>query len=248
MSVHLCATRGLGSTPEATLFRQAQKGNRSALNQLMTRHERLVHAVLRRYGSGPLSYEEALQAGRIGLWHAILRFDLCRGRAFSTYAWPSIMRHIWRTVKNDRRQVDRLRPWALRLPRPAPDLTTLIECQAEQHAVHALVQRLAPRLRQTILAHYGLEENAPADFAQIGRTLGVSEERARQLHQEALIWLRQPAHSQALRSLVGRHTLADYQALEKLNHCWWRSARGRHGDGWQCLPAAQPGSPLRKHV
>jgi RNA polymerase sigma factor (sigma-70 family) len=227
MSVHHFATRGLGSTPEATLFRQAQKGSRPALNQLMTRHERLVHTVLRRYGSGPLSYREALQAGYIGLWHAILRFDPRRGRAFSTYAWPSIMRLIWQTVKSDRRQTNRLRPSALWLSSPTTDPTILIENQTERHAVQALVQRLAPRLRQTIVAHYGLEDLPPANFAQIGRQLGVSEERTRQLHQEALTWLRQPAHSQALRSLLGRHTLADYQALEKLNRCWWRSGRGR---------------------
>jgi hypothetical protein len=80
------------------------------------------------------------------------------------------------------------------------------------------------------VAHYGLEEPRPANFAQIGRTLGLSRERTRQLHQEALIWLRQPAHSQTLRSLLGRHTLADYQVLEKRGHRWWRTERGRHAD------------------
>ena len=230
MSVQHCKTRGPGCAPEATLFHQAQNGNRQALNHLMAQHDGLVHAIIRRYGSGPLSYTETLQAGRIGLWHAILKFDPTRGFAFSTYAWPSIMRHIGRTVKTDRAQVRYWLPCALQLPRPATDPATLLERQAVQQAVHALVQRLVPRLRQTIVAHYGFAESRPAHFAQIGRTLGLSRERTRQLHQEALIWLRQPSHSQMLRSLLDRHTRADYQAVEKLGHRWWRSERGRHAD------------------
>lgn len=230
MSARQQKTRGPGRQPEATLFHQAQNGNRRVLNHLMARHDGLVHAVIRRHGSESLSYAETLQAGRIGLWHAILKFDPCRGLAFSTYAWPSIMRHIWQAVKTDHTQVRHQRLSALRLPGPTTDPGPLFESQVVPQAVHALVQRLAPRLQQTIVAHYGFAESDPANFVQISRTLGVSAERARQLHQEALIWLRQPAHSQMLRSLLGRHTLADYQAIEQLGYCWWRTERGRHAE------------------
>jgi RNA polymerase sigma factor (sigma-70 family) len=228
MSVPRRTTRGLGSTPEATLFQQAQCGNQLALNQLMARHDGLVHAVLRRHGSGLLSYEEALQAGRIGLWHAILKFDPSRGWAFSTYAWRSIMRHIRRTVKVETRPVRDGFANHRALVQQRLDPAWLTEQCVVPQAIRALVQRLAPRLHQTLSAHYGLAGEPPANFAQIGRQLKVSGERARQMHQEALIWLRQPAHSQALRGLVGRHTLRDYQALTKRNRCWWRSDRGRH--------------------
>ncbi len=52
---------------EPVAFECAQSGCRDCLNSLMQRHERLVHAVMRRQSSGPLSYAESLQAGRIGL-------------------------------------------------------------------------------------------------------------------------------------------------------------------------------------
>ena len=81
MSARQQKTRGPGRQPEATLFHQAQNGNRRVLNHLMARHDGLVHAVIRRHGSESLSYAETLQAGRIGLWHAILKFDPCRGLA-----------------------------------------------------------------------------------------------------------------------------------------------------------------------
>ena len=79
-------TDGLSQPTEAVLFQQAQTGGRESLNALMERHDGLVHAVVRRQVLGDLPYADALQAGRIGLWRAILRFDPSRGYAFSTYA------------------------------------------------------------------------------------------------------------------------------------------------------------------
>jgi DNA-directed RNA polymerase sigma subunit (sigma70/sigma32) len=80
--------------PEATQFIQAQAGCVGSLNQLMARHDGLVQAVVRQQVLGELPFEEALQAGRIGLWRAILGFDPERGFAFSTYAWPSVPSHL----------------------------------------------------------------------------------------------------------------------------------------------------------
>ena len=79
------------------------------------------------------------------------------------------------------------------------------------------------------MARYELTGQPQTFYAQIGAALGVSGERARQLHTEALIWMRQPAHSQQLRSLLGRHTLADYEAVEAETQRWLRWRGGRHG-------------------
>jgi hypothetical protein len=59
----------------ASRFRAAQAGCRESLNRLMAEHEGLVHAVVRRQVLGDLLFAEALQAGRIGLWRAILGYD-----------------------------------------------------------------------------------------------------------------------------------------------------------------------------
>jgi RNA polymerase sigma factor (sigma-70 family) len=70
----------------------------------MEQHERLIHAFIRRQGGGVIGYEEALQAGRIGLWRAIRGYDAKRGTAFSTYAWVAICRQIQRRDKEVRRE------------------------------------------------------------------------------------------------------------------------------------------------
>ncbi len=91
-------------------FRCAQGVCRECLEALMERHERLIHSVLRQQSGGELSYEELLQAGRIGLWRAVLQFDTGRGVAFSTYAWMVIKRKIWREVAQSQMPQDWLKP------------------------------------------------------------------------------------------------------------------------------------------
>mgnify|MGYP001546497800 FL=1 len=228
------ATDGPGTPTEAVLFRQAQAGCRDSLARLMAAHEKLVHAVVRKQVLGDLPFAEALQAGRIGLWHAILGFDPQRGTAFSTYAWTCIMHRVWREVKLGERaqgQADKYLPLGQAASRMGEDgdPAHVWAAFAVYSALWDLIARLPERLRIVVLARYELTGQPQVFYAQIGATLGVSGERARQLHTEAMIWLRQPAHSQQLRSLCGRHTLVDYAAVEAETHRWLRWRGGRHG-------------------
>jgi DNA-directed RNA polymerase sigma subunit (sigma70/sigma32) len=96
-------------------------------------------------------------------------------------------------------------------------------------ALHALVTRLSERLQRVVIARYGLDGQGNRFYREIGKSLGVSGERARQLHTEALVWLRHPAHSQHLRSLLAYHSLADYEWAEAEAQRWLRRRGGRHG-------------------
>jgi RNA polymerase sigma factor (sigma-70 family) len=218
----------------AALFRQAQAGHRDSLALLMSTHEGLIHAVVRKQVLGYLPFAEALQAGRIGLWRAILHFDPERGQAFSTYAWTSIMHHVWREVKLAERTHSGAREYlpldvAASSWKGTTDPAQAWEASALRSAFWDLVARLPERLRLVVLARYELTGQPQVFYSQIGAVLGVSGERARQLHTEALIWLRQPAHSQHLRFLLGRHTLADYEAVEAETQRWLQWRGGRHG-------------------
>jgi RNA polymerase sigma factor (sigma-70 family) len=210
------------------LFRQAQAGCRDCLNELMDRHDGLVHAVVRKQILGSLPYGEALQAGRIGLWRAVLGYDPDRG-AFSTYAWPSITRHIWRAVKEAERLLQPLEVMPADPPLRTLGPELVWEADAIHDALYDLVKRQPRRLRTIIIARYGLYGCPVAFYREIGVRLRLSGERVRQLHTEALVMLRHAAHSQHLRSLLGYHTVADYQWAEMLAQRWLRKRGGRHG-------------------
>lgn len=200
------------------------------LDELMARHDGLVHAVLRRQWGGSLSYEARLQAGRIGLWHALQRYDGSRGFAFSTYAWPAIKREIWRAV----RQADPPHRHSPPFPGcPAELGRKLAEAdeallQTETfRMLHALVSRLPMPLRQVVIAYYGLGDEPPRSLRQLARELGLCHESVRLRLWAALVWLRHPAHSLELRQLIDRNTVAEYEQADALAQRWLRRRGGR---------------------
>jgi RNA polymerase sigma factor (sigma-70 family) len=190
----------------------------------MEQHDGLVHAFIRRQGGGDISYEEALQAGRVGLWYAIRGYDPTRGTAFSTYAWVAICRQIRHRTKELGQGTD---VWSQEVPASwvLPDPAGELERELIQSVLLDLVSQLPDRLRQVIVGRYGLGEEPPCLLKEMGKELGLSGERVRQLQQEALAWLRHPSHSWRLRQLVGKNTVADYRRALAENAALRRSRR-----------------------
>jgi len=197
-----------------------------AVRQAMEQHDGLVHAFIQRQGGGDISYEEALQAGRIGLWRAIEGYDPKRGTAFSTYAWVAIYRQIHRRVKELSRDT-KVEVQDLPVSWVVPDPGEELERKLTRRVLHDLVSQLPPRLRWVIVGRYGLGEEPPCTLKELGAELGLSRERVRQLQQEALAWLRHPAHSWALRQLLGKNTVADYRRALAQNAAMRRARRGK---------------------
>lgn len=225
-----------GSAGDADVFAQAQAGCADSLNRLMATHDGLVQTVVRRQFRGTMPFVDALQAGRIGLWHAIMGYDPQRGYAFSTYACPCIARQVWSAVDqathDEQRRIqerDAIARLAALCPEADPFATA--ETAAVCAALADLVARLPRHLHDIIVLHAGLDGQPPHSFASIGRSVGLTRERIRQVHGEALIWLCQPAHSQHLRSLLGRHRLADYADTEAQTQAWQHQRRRHHGHG-----------------
>lgn len=194
------------------------------VEEAMEQHDGLVHAFIQRQGSGDITYEEALQAGRIGLWHAIQGYDPARGTAFSTYAWAAIWRQVYRRGQELSRDTDvwlpeRLASWG------EPDPAEEVDQELTIAILYDLVGQLPKRLRRVIVGRYGLGAQPPCTLKELGKELGLSGERVRQLEQDALAWLRHPAHSRRLRQLLGKNTVADYRRALAQNAALWRSRR-----------------------
>jgi RNA polymerase primary sigma factor len=102
---------------ERLLVERAAQGDVQAQEELFRRNRRLVLAWAARYArrtgtSVPL--EDLVQAGCIGLWKAVQRYDPCRHTRFSTYASFWIRQAIQRTHQEQ--------DGAIRLPAHIHDL------------------------------------------------------------------------------------------------------------------------------
>lgn len=223
---------GLGMHPGARLFEQAQGGCQDSLDLLMAKHEPLVLYAVKRQKLGDLPFEEAVQAGRMGLWGAIQGYDPHKGYQFSTYAYPAIVHQVWAAVKthcvaNGRERA--VREWAIffRHWEAGP---AAVQAQSElRTCLHEMVQCLPERLRKVMDAYYGLAGQRPLVMREIGAQMGVTRQRVQQLKAEALVWLRHPAHSQELRALLARHSQQEYEWAEEVAQIWLRRRAGRHG-------------------
>jgi RNA polymerase sigma factor (sigma-70 family) len=223
---------GFGIRAETTLFLQAQAGCSESLNRLLERHEGLVHLVVRRQWLLTLEYAEALQAGRRGLWRAVLGYDPERGIRFATYAYPAIMKHVWGSVKSEQRRMKREVPisiLALYSYETGEDPAWLKDQEEIRDNLLALVKHLPKQLSEVIIAYYGLRDQEPQTLRAIGKRLGIRYGQVGRMRNEALVWLCQPAHSQKLRSLLVRHNQKQYELADQLAQTWLKRRGGRNG-------------------
>ena len=223
---------GFSKQAEATLIKQAQAGSQESLNLLLLRHEQLVHWVVQRQWLCTLPYVAAVQEGRRGLWHAILGFDPERGSRFSTYAYQAIMKYVWAGVKGEIRRIRWEIPTevlGLYFYENSPDPARLRDWEDVRQCLSALVKRLPKQQAQIIQMHYGLDGYVPHSQPEIANLFGVTKQRISQMEIAALVWLRQPAHSQELRSLLARHDQAQYELADRLAQEWLRRRGGRSG-------------------
>lgn len=196
------------SDKDTSWFGQAQAGEAESLEQLMRTHEGLVHHIVRQQWCGCLSYEEAVHAGRIGLWRAILGFDRGRGNTFSTYASVAIARHVWRAVELAEREKERSRAPAsfTQCRDPREQVLSWETCAA----LHTMVARLPAKQRWVVCIYYGLDGWGGCTLAQLGRQLGCSRQAVHYHLHKALRCLRHPAFSMLLRAMLERNRRIDY--------------------------------------
>ena len=211
-------------SPGVASFACAQAGCPECLEALIRKHERLVRYIVWQAGKGVIEEADLMQEGRIGLWQAIQHFDPGRGRSFGSYAWVAIKWRLWAATENsDQEQNDEAEAW----------LELVDEIEEEwwrgqvRQALLEAVRKLPARLERLICLEYGLDEQGWHSLAAIGRVWGISRERVRQLHNEALVRLRLPAWSMQLRSLCEQDSRPAYLLARSLNRTWQRRQRRR---------------------
>ena len=93
-------------------------------DQLFERWLPLARQLARRYGRSTEPFEDLLQVASIGLLKALKGYDPDRGKAFSSYAVPTIMGELKRHFRD--------RTWSVRMPRSLQELAMKVEDARER--------------------------------------------------------------------------------------------------------------------
>ena len=85
----------------AALIKQAQNGDKDALEQIVSQNMSLVKKLVLRFKDRGCEYDDLVQIGTIGMIKAVNSFDFSFNTVFSTYAVPLIIGEIRRHLRDD---------------------------------------------------------------------------------------------------------------------------------------------------
>jgi RNA polymerase primary sigma factor len=206
--------RLLTAAEELDLSRRIERGDNNAKEEMIESNLGLVYFIARGYAGRGVTFEDLVQEGTVGLVRAVERFDHRRGVRFSTYVVTWI-RHALIDALGQARTI-RIPKGVAKL-REAPRVTasldqevgedgaSLVELVADPDPVDpcrhvdeqetlrqvwSMLRTLPQRHRAVLVRRYGLDGEGARSHAEIGRSLGVGQERSRQLEREALNRLR----------------------------------------------------------
>ncbi len=165
-------------------------------DQIVRANLRLVVSIAKQYLDSDLSFDDLISDGNVALMRAVEKFDFSRGFRFSTYATWAIKRLFYRSMGNQRQRQSRFVSGDENLFDLTPDDTVPVEGELQDQkqlaeSMQGIVERLDDRERAIIHARFGLgSDDGSITLAELGRQLGVSKERVRQIEARALRKLR----------------------------------------------------------
>ena len=160
---------------------------------------RLVVSIARRHLNPGVNFFELVSDGNMSLIRAIEKFDYTRGNKFSTYAsWASI-KNFARSVPAEYTRNDRFRTGYEDVFQQSDDVranqfAAEIANSAQRTALSKILEELDGRERKVISCRFGLMRGTePETLEQVGRRLGVTKERVRQIEVRTLDKMRKIA-------------------------------------------------------
>jgi len=184
------------STATATQVEEAESllhQANSVRDLLIRANLRLVVSVARKFVTPQLTFDELFSDGVIALMNAVEKFDYDRGYRFSTYAYYSISRSLYRYIKVQRK--NRIHSDVLEQVVEADDDGTTGWNQENWNFVNeeldSMLDQLDQRERWIIRQRYAFDGDGKAPtYKVLAEKLGVCNERVRQLEKRALSKLR----------------------------------------------------------
>jgi RNA polymerase sigma factor (sigma-70 family) len=194
---------GRARTSDLDQIERLQEEALAVKNQIIRANLRLVVSIAKRHVGPSNNFFELVSDGNMSLIRAVEKFDFSRGNKFSTYASWAIMKNFARTIPEENYRRDRFVTGHEEMFEAAADNRT-DEHEYEsalkrmQEAVKGMLGRLDDRERKIIVSRFGLGGVSEQTLEQLGRELGITKERVRQIESRAQDKLRKIASEEKL--------------------------------------------------
>src|SRR5919109_1079493 len=161
----------LTAADEVELSKRIERGDMEAKRRMIECNLRLVVSIAKNYRNQGLPFLDLIQEGMFGLIRAVEKFEWQRGLKFSTYATWWIRQAVARAIADKARTI--------RVP------VHVVE-RMQKEALDRALESLPERDRRVLELRYGLRGEEPHTLEHIGRRLGITRERVRQIEIESL--------------------------------------------------------------
>lgn len=171
--------------------------------QLISANMRLVVSIAKRHVASTDNFFELLSDGNLSLIKAVDKFDFSRGFKFSTYASWAIMKNYARSIPEEKMRRDRYLTGADDLFQFAADKRSdehaaLSSAEQARREVNRLLGALPERERRILELRSGLDAEHGMTLEQVGKELGITKERVRQIEARGFSKLRQMVKAENL--------------------------------------------------
>jgi RNA polymerase primary sigma factor len=171
-------------------------------NRIIRSYLGLVVSIVKRVAKPSQDFFDLVAEGNVSLIHASERFDWARGARFSTYATLAIINNFARRIPRNRRRNLRFATGREMLLKSVADhresgRADTMDQEPPRQMIQKMLGCLNDREQTIITRRFGLVDDKQT-LVQIGRELGISKERVRQLECRAMNKLRVLADEQKL--------------------------------------------------
>ncbi len=172
-------------------------------NQIIRANLRLVVSIAKKRVGASTDFFELVSDGNMSLIRAVEKFDFSRGFKFSTYASWAIIKNFARARTDEAGRRGRFVTGHEETLEHAADHRSAehefdSDHRRDQQSVYQMLGKLNDRERRILVGRYGMGGASELTLAQLGKELGITKERVRQLEHRAHEKLRQFAGADRL--------------------------------------------------
>ena len=193
LAMHTCAYRACGRPNKEKIpedERQEWRGRWRCIREYITSQNLgLAYSSMGRFQFKTVDSDDALSEALFALTRAVDRFNPFKGYRFSTYACNAIMHSLVRRLKQTRRYRQMFpiqHDVFMERPERLPDTRTELLIERLHHALDNNLGGLTDLESLILTKRFPVNQESHTTFTVIGRSVGLSKERVRQIQNIAL--------------------------------------------------------------